>query len=129
MVGLTTSNSLIARDESLHCEFAVHLYREFVLNRLTDEQVHTIVSAAVETEDTFIDTCLPENRSQISAEGMKEYIRFQANRLCRSLGHAEPYPGATMPFDWMHTIGLMGKSNFFENGPPSTPGPSGSPWI
>ena len=114
MVGLTTSNELIARDESLHCEFAVHLYRKFIVNKLTDSEVHTMIQGAVDAESEFIDACLPKGLPQIDAASMKEYIHFQANRLCRSLGHSELYQGARMPFEWMHAIGLMGKSNFFE---------------
>lgn len=114
LVGLTTSNELIARDESLHCDFACHLYKEFIVNKLTDAQVHAIVKSAVSTEHAFVRECLPDDLVGMNHRMMNEYVDFQANRLCRALGHAEPYPAAAQPFPWMETIGLMGKSNFFE---------------
>ena len=45
---------------------------------------------------------------------MREYIKFVANRLLKQLGCAKHTLKAENPFDWMETISLEGKTNFFE---------------
>ncbi len=44
---------------------------------------------------------------------MKQYIEFVADRLLLSLGNTKYYK-ATNPFDFMESISLAGKTNFFE---------------
>src|SRR5260370_21163957 len=56
--GLTFSNELIIRDEGLHCEFACLLY-SMLLHKLTEEEVHGIISHAVTIEKEFVTDALP----------------------------------------------------------------------
>jgi ribonucleotide reductase beta subunit family protein with ferritin-like domain len=49
----------------------------------------------------------------MDADQMKQYIEFVADRLMQQLG-CKPYWEASNPFDWMETISLEGKTNFFE---------------
>src|SRR5690348_7536019 len=58
MPGLTFSNELISRDEGLHCEFACLLY-SMLNNKLSQEQVYSIIGNAVEIEKEFITDALP----------------------------------------------------------------------
>jgi len=44
---------------------------------------------------------------------MKQYIEFVADRLLVALGNSKVY-NVTNPFDFMETISLAGKTNFFE---------------
>jgi ribonucleotide reductase beta subunit family protein with ferritin-like domain len=44
---------------------------------------------------------------------MKTYIQFQADRLLQQFGYSKIY-NVECPFDFMDTISLDGKSNFFE---------------
>jgi ribonucleotide reductase beta subunit family protein with ferritin-like domain len=44
---------------------------------------------------------------------MKTYIEFQADRLIEKLNHSKIY-NVECPFEFMDTISLDGKSNFFE---------------
>ena len=108
--GLCFSNELISRDEGLHLEFAVALYRH-----LEDKTapVADIVRGAVAIEESFITEALPCKLIGMDAEQMKQYIRYVADRLLKQLGH-EPIFGAENPFAWMETISLEGKTNFFE---------------
>lgn len=108
--GLCFSNELISRDEGLHLEFAVALYRH-----LEDRTapVAEIVRGAVAIEESFITEALPCKLIGMDAEQMKQYIRYVADRLLKQLGH-EPIFGAENPFAWMETISLEGKTNFFE---------------
>lgn len=112
MPGLTFSNELISRDEGLHCEFACLLY-SMLQNKLSQEQVHSIISNAVEIEKEFITEALPVKLIGMNAELMKQYIEFVADRWLSELGYAKIFNTAN-PFDFMEMISLEGKTNFFE---------------
>lgn len=113
MPGLAQSNILISRDEGLHQDFACFLYREYLVNKLSDEQVHDIVGSAVAEEDYFCTEALPVSLIGMNADSMRTYIRFVADRLLTQLGHPKLYHAAN-PFDWMALQGLEHKENFFE---------------
>lgn len=112
MPGLTFSNELISRDEGLHCEFACLLYG-MLQNKLTQEQVHQIISDAVIIEKEFITEALPVDLIGMNARLMQQYIEFVADRWLSELGYTKLY-NATNPFDFMEMISLQGKTNFFE---------------
>jgi ribonucleoside-diphosphate reductase beta chain len=112
MPGLTFSNELISRDEGLHCEFACLLY-SMLQEKLTQEQVHTIIRDAVTIEKEFISEALPVALIGMNATLMQQYIEFVADRWLAELGYTKIY-NATNPFDFMEMISLQGKTNFFE---------------
>lgn len=112
MPGLTFSNELISRDEGLHCEFACLLY-SMLQNKLSEEQVHGIISNAVEIEKEFITEALPVALIGMNATLMQQYIEFVADRWLVALGYSKIYNAAN-PFDFMEMISLQGKTNFFE---------------
>jgi ribonucleoside-diphosphate reductase subunit M2 len=111
MPGLTFSNELISRDEALHTDFAVLMYSKQA--RLTEEEVHRMVSEAVLVEKEFILEALPCRLIGMNADAMSTYIEFVADRLCAQLGYAPIYR-ATNPFAFMEMISIEGKTNFFE---------------
>jgi ribonucleoside-diphosphate reductase subunit M2 len=111
MPGLTFSNELISRDESMHTDFAVLLYRK--QQRLSDEEFSVIMRDAVSIEQDFITEALPCRLLGMNADSMKQYIEFVADRLCMQLGHPKLF-GASNPFSFMELIALEGKTNFFE---------------
>ena len=112
MPGLAFSNELISRDEGLHCDHAVLLYKQLV-NKLDEATVHAIVDSAVRTEITFVTESLPVSLIGMNAELMTEYVKFVADRLVVALGYSKVYNAAN-PFDWMNLISMEGKTNFFE---------------
>ncbi|HOZ83443.1 MAG TPA: ribonucleoside-diphosphate reductase small subunit [Bacteroidia bacterium] len=112
MPGLTFSNELISRDEGLHCDFACLLY-SMLQNKMTQEQVHTIIKDAVNCEHEFVTDALPVSLIGMNARLMCQYIEFVADRLLVSLGYSKIYNAAN-PFDFMEMISLQGKTNFFE---------------
>lgn len=115
MPGLCLSNEFISRDESLHTEFAVHMYELLgPEHALTEETVHEIVSECVTIEDEFINESIPCNLLGMNNELMSQYIRFVADRLVVQLG-AKPIYSALNPFPFMDRISLSNKSNFFEH--------------
>jgi len=110
--GLTFSNELISRDEGLHTEFAVAMYHK-LQNKLTSDQIVTIIRDAVECETEFITEALPCSLIGMNARDMTQYIQFVADRLAVQLGCPKIYK-ASNPFDFMDLISLEGKTNFFE---------------
>jgi ribonucleoside-diphosphate reductase subunit M2 len=112
MPGLTFSNELISRDEALHTEFAVLLYKK-LLKQLSKKKVVEIISEAVLIEKEFICEALPCKLISMNAKLMSEYIEFVADRLTVQLGY-DPIYNTSNPFDFMELISIEGKTNFFE---------------
>jgi len=112
MPGLSFSNELISRDEGLHQEFAVTLYRN-LKTKLNEETIRRIVAEALDIEKEFITEALPCRLIGMDSDSMIEYIKFVADRLLTQLG-CQPLYGQSNPFDWMENISLEGKTNFFE---------------
>ncbi len=107
------SNEFIARDENLHCNFAIALYNELIY-KLPESTVHEIFMEAVEIEKEFIIESLPCRLIGMNSDLMIEYIKFVANHWIRKLGYNELYAGASNPFPFMVMNDLDGKANFFE---------------
>ena len=112
MHGLTFSNELISRDESLHTEFAILLYSHIV-NKLSEEKVHNIIKDAVAIEKEFIIDSLPCRLLGMNSDLMSQYIEFVSDRIALQLGYNKIY-NVNNPFDFMDRIGLEDKQNFFE---------------
>src|ERR1700753_3734546 len=112
MPGLTFSNELISRDEGLHCEFACLLY-SMLENKLSQEQVYTVIGDAVRIEKEFVSESLPVDLIGMNAKLMQQYIEFVADRWLGELGVPKVF-NASNPFDFMEMISLQGKTNFFE---------------
>jgi ribonucleoside-diphosphate reductase subunit M2 len=112
MPGLTYSNELISRDESLHTLFAIALYHTLP-NKLTEETIRDILMDAVTIEKEFICDALPCSLIGMNSKLMSQYIEFVADRLAVQLGIQKIYKTQN-PFDFMELISLEGKTNFFE---------------
>jgi len=80
-------------------------------DKLEDDTVHRIVLEALEIESEFITEALPCRLIGMDAQSMSEYIKFVASRLLNQLGCTQQ---ASNPFDWLESISLEGKTNFFE---------------
>ena len=110
--GLTFSNELISRDEALHTEFAILLYKKLKI-KLNKKRIHEIIKEAVEIETEFITEAIPCKMIGMNAKLMTQYIQFVADRLCVQLGYEKIY-NSTNPFDFMELISVESKVNFFE---------------
>lgn len=112
MPGLSFSNELISRDEAMHLEFAVELFH-MLRNKPTEEEVHDIVRDAVKIEKEFIIESLPCKLIGMDSAKMSVYIEYVADRLLKQLGYKTLW-NSLNPFNFMETISLDGKTNFFE---------------
>ncbi len=113
MPGLTFSNELISRDEGLHTDFACLLYNDEIKEKLSQTEIHEIIASAVKIESQFICESVPVALIGMNQNLMKQYIEFIADRLLVAL-KVEKLFNVKNPFEWMETISLQGKTNFFE---------------
>jgi ribonucleoside-diphosphate reductase subunit M2 len=113
MPGLTFSNELISRDEALHAEFAILLYKKLT-KKLSKNKINEIIKESVEIETEFICEALPCRLIGMNSILMTQYIQFVADRLIVQLGYEKIY-NAPNPFEWMELISIESKANFFES--------------
>ena len=113
MPGLTFSNELISRDEGVHCDFAVHLHNNHLVNKVPKERITHILTNALDIEKEFITESLPVSLIGMNAKLMTQYLEFVTDRLLVELQCEKVY-NVTNPFDFIDMISLQGKTNFFE---------------
>ena len=113
MPGLATANEFISRDENLHAEFAIELYK-MLENTLDESVVHSIFKEAVVIEKEFITESLPVSLIGMNCKLMSEYIENVADRWLIMLGYSKIY-NTPNPFGFMEMISLSAKVNFFES--------------
>ncbi|MEN9980257.1 MAG: Ribonucleoside-diphosphate reductase subunit beta [Bacteroidota bacterium] len=113
MPGLTFSNELISRDEGMHCDFAVHLHNNHLVNKVPKARITEILTNALDIERKFITESLPASLIGMNANLMTQYLEFVTDRLLVELGCERVY-NSSNPFDFMDMISLQGKTNFFE---------------
>lgn len=115
MNGLTKSNEFIARDEGLHTMFACEIYK-LLQNKLSFEEVKEIVIDGVKVAKHFIMESLPCKLIAINSDMMSEYIEYVGDTLLVNLGYNKHY-NKKNPFEFMNSIGMTQKTNFFESRP------------
>ena len=115
MPGLCDSNELIARDEGMHTEFAC-LIKKKCTTKLEEEIVHEIFKEAVEIEKEFMCDSLPCAMIGMNKDKMSDYIEYVADRLLLMLDYKKMW-NTKNPFDFMESISMQGKTNFFESRP------------
>ncbi|RTE55533.1 ribonucleoside-diphosphate reductase [Arenibacter aquaticus] len=113
MPGLTFSNELISRDEGMHCDYAVHLHNNHLVNKVPKARITEILVDALNIEREFITESLPASLIGMNSKLMTQYLEFVTDRLLVELECDKVY-NSTNPFDFMDMISLQGKTNFFE---------------
>ena len=114
MPGLTLSNEFIARDEHSHTDTSIALYNDLKTeNRLAEEVVRNIIEEAVDIESIFITESISCSMLGMNTELMKQYIKYVGDQLIVQLGYNKIWK-VSNPFDFMESISIENKSNFFE---------------
>ena len=125
MKGMGQIVSWSVRDESLHCESMIKLFRAFIHENpdiWDDEMKKSIYDAARKTgalEDAFIDLAFEQGGvdGQTSNE-VKQYIRYIADRRLIELGMRTEFGVSKNPLPWVDAlISGVEHTNFFENRP------------
>jgi ribonucleotide reductase beta subunit family protein with ferritin-like domain len=110
--GLCFSNELISRDEGMHLEFAIELFK-LLKHKPSQASVSEIVREAVDIEKSFIVDALPCSLIGMNSSKMSDYIEYVSDRLLTQAGFDKIW-NTQNPFDFMENISLDGKTNFFE---------------
>ena len=111
--GLANANDFIARDEALHVEFGLAVYKK--LGAVDPHAVNTILEA-VQHEFEFIDSIFPASGAlgDLTGEDMKTHVKSIANYIAVSIGHGLIFEATKTPFEFMKRQHVDSKSNFFE---------------
>lgn len=110
-------------DESLHTEAMIRLFRAYIeenrhlWNDDLKKQIYTVAEAMVTLEDRFIDLAFSMGpMERLTAEEVKKYIRYVADRRLISLGLKGIFKVKKNPLPWVEEIiNAPIHTNFFEN--------------
>ena len=114
MQGLCNANSLIFKDENLHCDFAIHLVNNHLENKPTEKRIREILLSALEIEKEFITESLPVSLIGMNSNLMKQYLEFVTDGLLVKFGCKKEF-NVEQPFKFMEQIAVETKGNFFES--------------
>ena len=114
MQGLCNANSLIFKDENLHCDFAIHLLNNHIENKPSEKKIREILLSALEIEKEFITESLPVSLIGMNSNLMKQYLEFVVDGLLVKLGCKKEF-NVEQPFKFMEQIAVETKGNFFES--------------
>ena len=110
------------RDETLHCNSMIRLFKEFVKENpeIWTEQlrkeIYEACNIAVTQEDAFIDLAFEMGPLEnLTAIDIKQYIRWIGNRRLVQLGLEPIYKVESNPLTWLDTmLNAVEHMNFFE---------------
>jgi ribonucleoside-diphosphate reductase beta chain len=114
MQGLCNANSLIFKDENLHCDFAIHLLNNHLENKPSEKRIKQILLSALEIEKEFITESLPVSLIGMNSNLMKQYLEFVVDGLLVKFGCSKEF-NVEQPFKFMEQIAVETKGNFFES--------------
>ncbi len=114
MQGLCNANALIFKDENLHCDFAIHLTNNHVVDKPSEARIKEILLSALEIEKEFITESLPVSLIGMNSNLMKQYLEFVTDGLLVKFGCKKEF-NVEQPFKFMEQIAVETKGNFFES--------------
>ena len=98
------------RDETLHCNSMIRLFRDFIKeepqiwNDKLKNEIYEACKTIVHHEDAFIDLAFQMGPMQgLTADEVKQYIRFIGNRRLEQLGLNPIYDVKKNPLTWLDT--------------------------
>ncbi|MGG3449169.1 MULTISPECIES: ribonucleotide-diphosphate reductase subunit beta [Bacillaceae] len=123
MVATSTMINYINRDEQLHVDLFVKIYRELLTEypELDTEEraadVEAIFREAAALEVEWAREVIGDKIDGLDVEDVEAYIYFYANVRCQQLGYEKPFPDYRKnPLKWIKAYEDvdLGKTDFFE---------------
>jgi len=110
------------RDETLHCNSMIRIFKEFIKENpeiwtpKLKKELYEACRIIVDHEDAFIDLAFEMGPMEgLTAQEVKDYIRFIANRRLNQLGLEPIYDVQKNPLTWLDTmLNAVEHMNFFE---------------
>ena len=123
MKGMGQIVSWSVRDETLHCESVIKLFRTFVSEHPEiwtqdfQRELYKACETIVHHEDAFVDLAFELGPVQgLTAGEVKDYLRYIADRRLSQLGLQPIYRVEANPLPWLDTmLNAVEHTNFFEN--------------
>ena len=123
MKGMGQIVSWSVRDESLHCDCIIKLFKTLISENpevWTEEferELYVTCETIVDHEDAFIDLAFEMGAVEgLTADEVKAYIRYIADRRLVQLGLQPIYRIDGNPLPWLDTmLNAVEHTNFFEN--------------
>ena len=123
MKGMGQIVSWSVRDESLHCDCIIKLFRTLISENpevWTDEferELYSTCQTIVDHEDAFIDLAFEMGAVEgLTGDEVKAYVRYIADRRLVQLGLQPIYRLDGNPLPWLDTmLNAVEHTNFFEN--------------
>ncbi|GAB3117962.1 ribonucleotide-diphosphate reductase subunit beta [Novispirillum itersonii] len=111
------------RDETLHCNSIIRLYKTFLAENpqidvpAIQKDLYEACARILELEDNFIDLAFESGEVEgLTAEDVKRYIRYIADRRLTQLGLYPVYHIEKNPLPWLDAmLNAVEHTNFFEN--------------
>lgn len=114
MEGLCSANSLIFKDENLHCDFAIHLVNSHLEKKPSKDKIKEILLSAYQIEEEFVTEALPVSLIGMNQNLMKQYLQFVVDQLLIKFQCPKHF-NVAQPFKFMEQIAVETKGNFFES--------------
>jgi len=110
------------RDETLHCNSMIRLFKDFIKEEpqiWTDQlkkEIYDACKTIIKHEDAFIDLAFQMGPLEgLTANEIKQYIRFIGNRRLEQLGLNPIYDVKKNPLTWLdNMLNGVEHMNFFE---------------
>ena len=110
------------RDETLHCNSMIRLFKDFIKENpetwtpQLKKELYEACRTIIKHEDAFIDLAFEMGPMEgLTANDVKQYIRFIANRRLSQLGLEGIYDVQKNPLGWLDTmLNAVEHMNFFE---------------
>jgi len=110
------------RDETLHCNSMIKLFRTFIKenpeiwNDQLKKEIYDSCKKIIDHEDAFIDLAFQMGPIEgLSADQIKKYIRWIGDRRLQQLGLNPIYKVDSNPLTWLDTmLNAVEHMNFFE---------------
>ena len=123
MKGMTQIVTWSIRDESLHVDSMIRLFREYIgerpelWNDKLKGELYVICNRMVELEDNFIDLAFEQGDIEgLTPAEVKQYIRYIADRRLNALGLKDIFHVAKNPLAWLdYIMNGVEHANFFES--------------
>lgn len=111
--GLFKANLSILKDELTHYGFDAYYYKNYLEDKLTEQEVKGIFLDAVDVEKSFIDDFIGDGVEGVNGNELKKYVEFVCDIVLHNMGY-EKHFNTEHNLRFMDSIGIQKEVNFFE---------------
>lgn len=109
-------NEFVSRDEHIHALYGIHIYKNYILNKLPKEEVIYIVKSITDVEIEFLTLILDEDftLNKFTREDFINYLKNTSNIILQTIDIEEIYEITKNIPSEFELQGAKIKTNFFE---------------